>query len=110
MTAVPRSTLALHSEVRTDGTLELSLRQVPLAEPGPDQIVVQLEAAPLHPADISQLLGPADLSLGDRTGSGPDTKIVFRIPSERLARAAARIGRSLPVGNEGAGVVVAAGC
>ncbi len=103
------STLALRSDVRTDGTLELSLREVPLPEPGPDEITVELEAAPLHPADISQLLGPADLLSGRHMGAGPDAKAVFRIPDDRFPSVAARVGRSLPVGNEGVGVVVAVG-
>ena len=109
MTDAVSSTLALRSDVRTDGTLELSLRNTPLPAPGPDEITVELEAAPLHPADISQLLGPADLSSGKRTGAGPDTTVVFRIPDDRLRSAERRRGQALPVGNEGAGVVVAAG-
>lgn len=109
MTDAARTTLTLRSEVAADGTLELSLRTIPLAEPGPDEITVELEAAPLHPADISQLLGPADLSSGERTAAGPGTRVAFRIPDDRLPSVAARRGTSLSVGNEGAGVVVAAG-
>ena len=109
MTGAVNSTLTVRSEVRPDGTLELSLRSMPLPGPGPDEIVVELEAAPLHPADISQLLGPADLSSGQRTGSGEDSKIVFQIPDARLPSMAARNGKSLAVGNEGAGVVIATG-
>lgn len=103
------STLSLRSEARADGTLELSLRHVPLPEPARDEIIVELEAAPLHPADISQLLGPADLSSGRRTGTGPDARIVFRIPHDRLLSVATRSGKPLPVGNEGAGFVIATG-
>ena len=109
MTDAARSTLTLRSEVRADGTVEISLKGIPLPEPGPDEITVELAAAPLHPADISQLLGPADLSSGKRTGAGPDANVVFRIPNDRLRSVDRRIGKSLPVGNEGAGVVVAAG-
>ena len=109
MTDAVGSTLTLRSEVRPDGTWEISLRSVPLPRPGPDEITVELEAAPLHPADISQLLGPADLSSGKRTGSGADSRIVFQIPDAHLPSAAARIAKSLPVGNEGAGTVIAAG-
>ena len=113
MTGVPNdvvsSTLALRSEVTTDGTLEIFLEDISLPELGPDEITVELEAVPLHPADISQLLGPADLSSGRLTGAGPDTKLVFQIPNDRLASASARSERSLPVGNEGAGIVIATG-
>lgn len=109
MTDALRSTLSLRSEVRADGMLELSLLTVPLPAPGPDDIVVELEAAPLHPADISQLIGPADLSSGVRAGTGAASTVAFRIPEEWLASATARRGRPLPVGNEGAGLVVATG-
>ena len=106
---VVRSTLALRSKVTTDGTLEIFLEDIPLPEPGPDEIAVELEAAPLHPADVSQLLGPADLSSGRRTGAGSDTKIVFQIPKGRIPSMKTRSGKSLFVGNEGAGTVVATG-
>jgi NADPH2:quinone reductase len=103
------STLILRSEVRANGTLELSLQSVPLAEPAADEVVVEIQAAPLHPADIGLLLGPADLSSASSTGRGEDTKMTFRIPAERMRAVSSRIGKSLPVGNEGSGVVVAAG-
>ena len=109
MTKADAETLTLRSEVRSDGTLELSLKAAPLPRPGPEEIVVEIEAAPLHPADIGLLLGPADLSSGERTGAGTDSKIVFKIPNDRLSSVAQRSGKSLPVGNEGAGVVTAAG-
>lgn len=109
MTTALKSTLSLRSEVRADGSLELSLREIPLPEPGPDEITVEIEAAPLHPADISQLLGAADRSSGRRTGAGASAKVVFKIGEERLPSMARRMGRSLPVGNEGAGTVIAAG-
>src|SRR5580704_17229703 len=103
------STLILRSEVRANGTRELSLQSVPLAEPAADEVVVEIQAAPIHPADIGLLLGPADLSSASSTGRGEDTKMTFRIPAERMRAVSSRIGKSLPVGNEGSGVVVAAG-
>jgi NADPH2:quinone reductase len=109
MTRRISSTLTMHSEVRPDGTLELTLKTVPLDEPSADEVVVEIRAAPLHPADIGLLLGPADLSSAHRTGQGQETKMVFRIPPERLGALSSRTGKSLPIGNEGAGVVIAAG-
>lgn len=109
MTSPPSSTLSLRSAIQADGTLELSLRTIPLPEPGPDEITVEIEAAPLHPADISQLVGPADLSSGRRTGSGSDARVVFRVPEDRLTSVGARLAKPLPVGNEASGTVVAAG-
>ena len=101
------STVGIRSEVRRDGTLHLSLQSTALQNPGPDEVVVEMVAAPLHPADISMLLGPADLASGATTGKGKDRTAVFQIPPERMRSLATRAGKSLPVGNEGAGFVVA---
>jgi len=103
------STVGIRSEVRRDGTLRLSLQSTTWNDPGPDEVVVEMVAAPLHPADISMLLGPAHLASGAITGKGKDRTAVFQIPPERMRSLATRIGKSLPVGNEGAGIVVAAG-
>ena len=103
------STLSLRSETRSNGTLEISLWSIPLPLPDPDEIMVELEAAPLHPADISQLLAAADLGSCRRTGTGAEVRIVFQLPPGRLASMASRMDKPLPVGNEGAGVVIRAG-
>ncbi len=103
------STVGIRSEVRRDGTLHLSLQSAALNNPGLDEVVIKMVAAPLHPADISMLLGPAHLASGAITGKGEDKTAVFQIPPERMRSLATRTGKSLPVGNEGAGIVVAAG-
>jgi NADPH2:quinone reductase len=103
------STLGVRSEVRRDGTLHLSLQSTALNDPRPDEVVVEMVAAPLHPADISMLLGPAHLASGAISGKGRDRTAVFQVPPERMGSLATRTGKSLPVGNEGAGIVVAAG-
>jgi NADPH2:quinone reductase len=99
----------VRSEVRGDGQLRLSLETSEITPPAPDEIVVEMRAAPLHPADISLLLGPADLSTAIVSGSGADRTLSANIAPERVALLATRLGRSLPVGNEGAGVVIEAG-
>jgi NADPH:quinone reductase-like Zn-dependent oxidoreductase len=80
-----------------------------IARPAPDEIIVQMMAAPLHPADIGLLLGPADLSTAVVSGRGAERMLSARIAPEKMAGMATRVGKSLPVGNEGAGVVVEAG-
>lgn len=103
------STLGVRSEVRQDGTLHLSLQSTTLNDPRPDEVVVEMVAAPLHPADISMLLGPAHLASGAISGKGKGRTAVFQVPPERMGSLATRTGKSLPVGNEGAGIVVVAG-
>ena len=52
----------LRSLITSDGELRLTLEDVAVAAPGPDEVVVRVEAAPLNPSDLGMLLGPADLA------------------------------------------------
>lgn len=101
--------LQLRSLVKDDNTLELSLSEVETPEPGPDEIVVRMEAAPLNPSDLALLFGPADMATARASGSAERPVITADIPQKLMKIVTARIGESLPVGNEGSGVVVAAG-
>jgi len=99
----------LRSTINTDGKLVLSLERAELAEPGDDEVVVRVEATPVNPSDIGLLLGPADLSRIEVSGSLCEPRITLTVPPARLAAVSGRLGQSLSVGNEGAGLVVAAG-
>jgi NADPH:quinone reductase-like Zn-dependent oxidoreductase len=99
----------LRSRIDGDGTLSLSLERVEIGDPGDDEILVRVEAAPINPSDLGLLLGPADLSTLEPAGEGGAPGLRFRVPEARLAAVQGRLGQSLPVGNEGAGNVVAAG-
>ena len=101
--------LQLRSLVRDDNTLELSLTEVEFPEPGPDEVLVRVDATPINPSDLFLLVGPADPSTF-RAGGTPDHPVLTAdIPPAVMRRVTGRVGQSLPVGNEGAGVVVAAG-
>lgn len=101
--------IGVRSEVRRDGYLRLSLETSEITRPAADEIIVQMMAAPLHPADINLLLGPADLSSAVVSGRGASCTMSAMISPEKMAGLATRMDKSLPVGNEGAGVVVEAG-
>ena len=101
--------LQLRSIVTAGGVLELSLLRIATPEPGAGDIVVRVEASPINPSDLGLLVGAADMTQARASGSGDDVKISAPVP-ERLMRAmAGRIDESMPVGNEGAGTVIAAG-
>lgn len=95
----------LRSTLSEDGTLRLSLETVTYADPAADELIVRIEAAPINPSDLGLLLGPAQVETLRQDGDA----LVFDVPQGRLASMKARQGRSMPVGNEGAGTVVAAG-
>ncbi|MDH4019475.1 MAG: zinc-binding dehydrogenase [Xanthomonadales bacterium] len=101
--------LQLRSLVSEDNTLELSLVETEMPEPAPDEVIVSVEATPLNPSDLALLLGPADISSARVVGSTERPVITADIPEKFMKMVSARIGQSLPVGNEGAGTVIAAG-
>ena len=103
------SALQLRSLVRSSGELELSLVETPTPEPGPDEVLVQVEAAPINPSDLGLLFGAADMTAARQSGTAGRPVITAKIPDGLMKAMSARVDQSLPVGNEGAGVVVAAG-
>jgi NADPH2:quinone reductase len=101
--------LQLRSTVKPEGVLELSLVRIPTPQPQPDEVLVRVEASPLNPSDLGLLLAAADLSTLKSAGTADEPILTASIPPEVMRGLQARVGQSLPVGNEGAGVVVAAG-
>jgi NADPH:quinone reductase-like Zn-dependent oxidoreductase len=106
---IPATALQLRSLVQADGTLQVSLEPTPVPTPGADEVLIQMQATPINPSDIGLLFGPADLSTVQVTGTAERPVVHARIPERAMPGMAARIGQSMPVGNEGAGLVVAAG-
>ncbi|HEY2682370.1 MAG TPA: zinc-binding dehydrogenase [Steroidobacteraceae bacterium] len=104
-----RESLQIRSLVKADGDIELSLAVDHVPMPGPEEVVVRLEAAPLNPSDLILLLGIADWANPKvaKNAHGPVVSSPLA-PAARRALAA-RVGESMPVGNEGAGIVVEAG-
>src|SRR5262249_1429845 len=100
--------LQLRSLIKKSGELELSLAEVLIPEPGPDQVLVKVEATPINPSDLGLLLGPADMSTAKASGSGAAIKITAKVPEQALPFMAARLDQAMPVGNEGAGTVIKA--
>src|SRR5215469_12633605 len=101
--------LQLRSLVKASGELELSLAKVAIPKPAADEILVRIEATPINPSDLGLLLGPADLSTARVAGSGDAAVVTAKIAPQFMRAMAARADQSMPVGNEGAGVVVDAG-
>jgi NADPH:quinone reductase-like Zn-dependent oxidoreductase len=109
MTDATTTALELRSLIRKSGDLELSLAKVARPAPAEDQVLVKVEATPINPSDLGLLLGPADLATLRVTGSGDGILVTAKVPAAALSGLAARLDQPMPVGNEGAGSVVAAG-
>ena len=101
--------LQLRSLVTKSGVLEVSLVSVPTPEPGPDEIVIRVEATPINPSDIALLLGPVDMNTAKQSGTAASPVLTANILERAVPALAARFDQSMPVGNEGAGTVVKAG-
>src|SRR6516165_5262019 len=101
--------LQLRSLLKKSGELELSLVNVPTPEPAEDEVVVRVEATPINPSDLGLLIGPADMSTATVSGSKDAPVVTAKMPEAAMRMMAARLDQSLPVGNEGAGVVVKTG-
>jgi NADPH:quinone reductase-like Zn-dependent oxidoreductase len=99
----------LRTTITSAGKLELSIISVPVPEPKDGEVLIRVEAAPINPSDLGLLLGPADISTMSITGSGEDAVVSMDVPEAMMAAVAARVDKPLPAGNEGGGVVIAAG-
>jgi NADPH:quinone reductase-like Zn-dependent oxidoreductase len=101
--------LEVRSKVTSQGELELWLDEFGVSEPSAGELVVRIDAAPVNPSDMILMFGPADLSTIRVERGSTRPAISASIPPSRLAALANRLDQALPVGNEGAGVVVRAG-
>ena len=109
MSADGKTGLQLRSLIKKSGELEISLASVPTPEPGPDEVVVRVEASPINPSDLGLLVGAADMSTAKASGTKDAPVITAKVPEAAMRAMAGRLDESMPVGNEGAGVVVKTG-
>lgn len=106
---LPTRALQLRSLIQACGELDISLVEVPVPTPRDTEVLIRVEAAPLNPSDQGLLFGPADLKTAKTSGTPDRPVLTAQVPPQAMAGIAARVGQSMPVGNEGAGTVVAAG-
>jgi len=82
---------------------------VPILRPQPGEVIVRIEASPLNPSDQGLLFGAADMSAAGASGTSARPIVTAPIVASAMKSMAGRLDQSLPVGNEGAGVVVETG-
>lgn len=101
--------IQLVSTISADNKLTLSLQDIDMPQPGTDEVVVRIEAAPLNPSDQAVLFSAADMSTATQSGTEERPVITADVPAQFMPALKTRVGKGTPVGNEGAGTVVAAG-
>src|SRR6202046_2035997 len=105
----PDRALELRCLVTSRRTLELSLHDVPVPKPAANEVLVRVEASPINPSDLGVLVPGVDMTTATVAGTPERPIVTAPLGAKVLDALSARLDQSLPVGNEGAGTVVAAG-
>jgi NADPH:quinone reductase-like Zn-dependent oxidoreductase len=109
MSTDSKTGLQLRSLIKKSGELEITLANVPIPEPSADEVVVRVEASPINPSDLGLLVGAADMTTAKASGTEDAPVITAKVPEAAMRAMAGRLDESMPVGNEGAGVIVKTG-
>ena len=107
-TAAPTTTLEIVSTVTDDGRVTMAMHETDVPPPRDDQVTVRIEAAPINPSDLGSMFARADIATA-RAADGELPGVTADLSDAALAANAGRVGVPVPCGNEGGGVVVAAG-
>jgi NADPH2:quinone reductase len=100
----------IRSKATSDGNIELSIAKVEKPVPGEDEVLIEVQASPINPSDLGLLLSfAADVQNINVTGSGDDTVATMPVHPALMGSLKPRLDESMPVGNEGAGVIIDAG-
>lgn len=99
----------LVSTISDDNKLTLSLKEIEIPQPGADEVVVRMEAMPLNPSDFGVMFSAADMSTAVQSGTDDSPIITADVPAKVMPALKTRVNKDTPVGNEGAGTVIAAG-
>src|SRR3981189_4008121 len=109
MSSDSKTGLQLRSLIKKTGELELSLAKAAIPEPAADEVLARVEASPINPSDLGLLIGAADMTTAKASGTKDAPVITAKAPEAAMKAMAGRLDESMPVGNEGAGVVIKTG-
>jgi len=109
MTDLPDTNLVMLTLVKPEGELEVFFERRPMPTPKPHEVLVKVHATPINPSDLGLLFGGADMSTARASTRDGLPVITADVPPPGMRAMSGRIGEALPIGNEGSGVVVAAG-
>ncbi|MBK7161181.1 MAG: zinc-binding dehydrogenase [Sphingomonadales bacterium] len=109
MTDLPATNRTMLTEVKPEGVLELYLADLPMPTPKDHEVVVKVQATPINPSDLGLMVGAADVTSARAINRDGLPGIAMNVSDAGMRFMAGRMGQALPIGNEGCGVVVAAG-
>jgi NADPH2:quinone reductase len=100
----------IRSKVTADGNIEISIATTEIPTPSDNEVLIKVEASPINPSDLGLLISfAADLTTLSVLGSGDGTVATMKIHPVMMGAMKPRLDQSMPVGNEGSGVIVDAG-
>lgn len=105
---LPDTALELRSTLTDDGVVTMAIHEADVRAPGDGEVVIRVEAAPINPSDLGMMIAMGDLSQAE-AADGDHPGVRLPVPPAAVKAMQARVGHPMPIGNEGAGVVVAAG-
>lgn len=109
MTGLPETNLVMVTLVKPERQLEVYLERRPMPKPKPHEVLVKVLATPINPSDLGLLFGGADMSTARAETRDGLPAITADVPPPGMRAMGGRLGDALLIGNEGCGVVVAAG-
>lgn len=109
MADLPTTSAQLKTLAKSEGVLEVFMDEVAVEAPGDNQVLVKVLAAPINPSDLGLLVGAADMSTARATEINGHKAVAADVPPPGMRAMAGRMDEAMPIGNEGCGVVIAAG-
>jgi NADPH:quinone reductase len=109
MTTLPATNIVMLSQVKAEGVLELYLAAQPMLCPREHEVLVKVLATPINPSDLGLMVGAADVSSARAISSDGLPGVAMDVSPAGMRFMASRLDQAMPIGNEGCGIVVAAG-
>ena len=96
----------IRSKVTSEGNIEISIASAEKPVPTDDEVLIEVQAAPINPSDLGLLLSfAADLETINVSGSGDETVTSMKIHPALMGAMKPRLDESMQVGNEGSGEI-----
>ena len=109
MTDLPATNLTMLSEVKAGGVMEMYLAALPMPQPKDHEVLVKVLATPINPSDLGLMVGAADVASARSIDRDGQPGVAMDVSDAGMRFMASRVGQAMPIGNEGSGLVVAAG-
>ncbi len=109
MTDLPATNMTMLTEVKAGGSMELYLAPLPMPQPKDHEVLVKVLATPINPSDLGLMVGAADVTSARAIERGGQPGVAMDVSEAGMRFMASRVDQAMPIGNEGCGIVVAAG-